>query len=227
MRRATVALIVLTAFACLDPLYEDGSASGYFVCCQSGRVGTCACEAGGACLPNFKPCAAGLCSTTLSCGGTGGGFGFGGGFSGTGGGISGTGGGSSSAGGSAAGGSTVGGGSAAGGAGGSGAGGSAGGSTFDAGTTFDAGFAGGSAAGGSAGGGSAGGGNAGGGSVLIDAGFGGGNAGGGFVEPVFELCCVGGSVTTCQCPGGACSNAPFTACPANRCVAGTTTASCR
>ncbi|MDP3238445.1 MAG: hypothetical protein Q8N26_36965 [Myxococcales bacterium] len=203
MRRATAALIVLTAFACLDPLYEDGTASGFFVCCQDGRVGTCACEAGRRCLPNFKPCAAGLCSNTLSCA-----SGFGGGSSATGGGSSATGGGSTSAGGSAAGGSA------------------AGGSAADAGIIADAGFGGGSAAGGSAAGGSAAGGSAAGGSAAGGSAAG-GSAGGGFVEPVFELCCVGGTVTTCQCPGGVCSNAPFTACPANRCVAGSTTASCR
>jgi hypothetical protein len=68
MRQPTAALILVTAFACLDPLYEDGTASGYFVCCQGGRVNTCACESGQTCRPDFKPCAAGGCSTTLSCG---------------------------------------------------------------------------------------------------------------------------------------------------------------
>lgn len=214
MKRATALLIVATALACLDPLYEDGMASGYFVCCQNGSVGTCACRPGTSCLPSFKVCAAGRCSSTPSC------------SSGTGGGNSGTGGGSSAGGtsagggfvmsdaGSAGGGSAVGGGAAS-------AGGAAGG-----GATSDAGVGGGVADGGVADGGVAGGGVAGGG-VAGGGSAGGGVAGGGaIVEPEYELCCLSGVVTTCFCAPTGCSNAVFTPCASNRCVAGTTTGVC-
>lgn len=202
MKRATALLIVATALACLDPLYEDGMASGYFVCCQNGSVGTCACRPGTSCLPSFKVCAAGRCSSTPSC------------SSGTGGGNSGTGGGSSAGGtsagggfvmsdaGSAGGGSAAGGGAAAGGA-------SDGGASSDAGV--DGGAVGGGVGGGTAGGGVAGGGTAGGGAV---------------VEPEYELCCLSGVVTTCFCAPTGCSNPVFTPCASNRCVAGTTTGVC-
>lgn len=80
MRRATAVLLFATSVACLDPLYEDGVSSGYVVCCQTGRVATCACEPQTSCLPAFKPCSGGRCSLGLSCSsGTGGGFATGGG----------------------------------------------------------------------------------------------------------------------------------------------------
>ncbi len=214
MKRATALLILATALACFDPLYEDGMTSGFFVCCQGGSVGTCACQPGSSCLPSFKVCAAGRCSSTLSC------------ASGTGGGSSG--GGFAAGGGSSAGGGFVtGGGSSAGGSASSDAGVAGGGSA-----SSDAGMAGGGSAGsdaGVSGGGSAGGGSAGGGSAGSDAGVaGGGSAGGGtVVEPEYELCCLSGLVTTCFCASTGCSNAPFTACASNRCVAGTTTGVCR
>lgn len=224
MKRATALLIVATALACFDPLYEDGMPSGYFVCCQAGSVGTCACQPGTSCLPSFKVCAAGRCSTTLSCAsGTGGGSSAGGGFA--------TGGGSSAGGfvtsdaGTSGGGFVAGGGSSAGGGFVAGGGSSAGGGFVSS----DAGAAGGgfvASDAGAADAGAAGGGSAGGAS---DAGAaGGGTAGGGaIVEPDYELCCVSGFVTTCFCAPTGCLNLPFTACAANKCVAGTATGICR
>ena len=209
MKRATALLILATGLACLDPLYEDGMSSGYFVCCQNGSVGTCACVTGTSCLPSFKACAAGRCSSTPSC------------RSGTGGGNSATAGGSSAAGGTSAGGGTfdagsaggsAGGGAAAGGTAGATAGGAAG-ATAGGSATSDAGVGGGLAGGGLAGGGLAGGGLAGG--------------GGAVVEPEYEFCCLSGVVTTCVCAPTGCTSAPFTPCASNRCVPGTTTGVCR
>ncbi len=232
MKRATALLILATGLACLDPLYEDGMSSGYFVCCQNGSVGTCACVTGTTCLPSFKACAAGRCSSTPSC------------RSGTGGGNSATAGGSSAAGGTSAGGAAAGGaaGATAGGAAGATAGGAAG-ATAGGSATSDAGVGGGLAGGGLAGGGLAGGGLAGGGLAggglagggLAGGGLaGGGLAGGGLaggggvvVEPEYEFCCLSGVVTTCVCAPTGCTSAPFTPCASNRCVPGTTTGVCR
>jgi hypothetical protein len=55
----------------------------------------------------------------------------------------------------------------------------------------------------------------------IAGGAAGGGTGGGTPEPEYELCCVSSLVTTCECPITGCLNAPFTPCPGNRCVAGT------
>lgn len=122
-------LVLGAAAACLDPLYEDGAVSRWYVCCDSGEVNTCACPMGQECVTQLTPCAGGTCSMTSSCqsGTGGGGMDAGSAGGGTGGGGA-TGGGSGGAAGGGTGGATGGGlGGGTGGASGGGAGGGTGG----------------------------------------------------------------------------------------------------
>lgn len=124
----------------------------------------------------------------------------------------GAGGGSATGGGSG----TAGGGSATGGGSGTG-----GGGPTDAGSELDGGLPGGGAGGGSGEDGGVGGGSG------VDAGVGGGAGGGGGTStPTYEFCCVNSRVTSCACPTSGCVGAPFTACPRNACVTGSTQAIC-
>lgn len=72
------AAATLAFAACLDALYEDlpppaGFTGSWVICCLSGRINTCPCDAGEVCAPELRACATGSCapSASGSCGGGG------------------------------------------------------------------------------------------------------------------------------------------------------------
>ncbi|WP_147443934.1 hypothetical protein [Corallococcus sicarius] len=68
-RLRTAAILALLGTGCFDPLYEDPDPLGevtWAVCCVSGQVDTCPCDASDGCPSTFRACAAGTCAESLS-----------------------------------------------------------------------------------------------------------------------------------------------------------------
>lgn len=68
----TCAATTLAFAACLDALYEDipptSFTGSWVVCCLSGRINTCPCDAGELCAPELVACSSGACAPSTAGG---------------------------------------------------------------------------------------------------------------------------------------------------------------